>query len=353
MPPRPPAASPPSMHHSEMPVPNTAAGSVSDTPILRDPSALSDPSAATAAPSMTTSAQCPSPSPQDPHSIPSPIPSLSPPTAPTFSEDDSFEITVIDIYDLSRTKTFSLATARTVSEALVANGYLGSSPIKPSLAVSFKTLELFRCVRLFKSSFSVEAFAKLLCHYYLVSMGSHTFITTAHLLCRRFEDPIPTYISECPIRCFRHIPRHPSRCQQTGPRCSRLRHPRLESQERLSCLLLQGEIGSRSDSLSTSPIAHTADSFATSPSARSPVCIAWTGIIPSSACVHLVAAKSGTLASSRRATTFSRESLSIASLTRCPRGLGATMHGPGSGRRLDPPTTRNTLPLMVPRILSP
>ena len=53
-------------------------------------------------------------------------------------------------------------------EALVLNGYLSNVPKYPSLAFSLRTLEHFRVLRLFQPSFSVEAFVKLLCHYYKV-----------------------------------------------------------------------------------------------------------------------------------------------------------------------------------------
>ncbi|KAF9489129.1 hypothetical protein BDN71DRAFT_1402123, partial [Pleurotus eryngii] len=45
-------------------------------------------------------------------------------------------------------------------------GYLGMTPITPNLAISLKTLELFRRLRLRKASLSVEAFAKVMCNYY-------------------------------------------------------------------------------------------------------------------------------------------------------------------------------------------
>lgn len=166
-PPCPPTTVPPSMHTDEEPAPNapTEAGCAPTASTSSASPTLSGLSAS-ATPSTTTCAQHPPTPPQHPPFTAAATPSSALP------ETDSFEITVIDLFDLSRTKTFSLGTAQTVSEALVANGYLGSSPIKPSLAISLRTLELFRCVRLFKSSFSIEAFAKLICHYYLVSPAS-------------------------------------------------------------------------------------------------------------------------------------------------------------------------------------
>ncbi|KAF9490629.1 hypothetical protein BDN71DRAFT_1511118 [Pleurotus eryngii] len=54
------------------------------------------------------------------------------------------------------------------SIALVQNGYLGASPLVPTLAISLKTLELYRHLRLRKPSFSYEAFMKVLCDLYNV-----------------------------------------------------------------------------------------------------------------------------------------------------------------------------------------
>ncbi len=82
---------------------------------------------------------------------------------------ETCKIDVLDIYSCESTATVQIADGQTLSEALVAAGYLGTTPVSPSLAISLKTLELFRCIRLFKASYSTEAFTKLLCHQYYVS----------------------------------------------------------------------------------------------------------------------------------------------------------------------------------------
>ncbi|KAH9951708.1 hypothetical protein B0H21DRAFT_842744 [Amylocystis lapponica] len=85
-----------------------------------------------------------------------------------------FDINVFDIYSLASTATVSRdADTKSAAVALVASGYLGITPFSPSLAVSIKTLELLRSIRLFKASFSVEAFGKLLCHYYMIPYRRH------------------------------------------------------------------------------------------------------------------------------------------------------------------------------------
>jgi hypothetical protein len=82
----------------------------------------------------------------------------------------SFDIDVIDIYTL-HTSLHVCRPADSKSPAidLVRHGYLPAVPNSPTLAVSLKTLELFRRIRLRKASFSVEAFAKVICDLYSVS----------------------------------------------------------------------------------------------------------------------------------------------------------------------------------------
>ncbi|TFY68930.1 hypothetical protein EVJ58_g720 [Rhodofomes roseus] len=78
-----------------------------------------------------------------------------------------FQIDVLDIYTLQLNTVIQRpSTSESDATALVLAGYLGTSPVKPTLAVSLRTLELFRCLRLFKASYSIEGFAKLLCHQY-------------------------------------------------------------------------------------------------------------------------------------------------------------------------------------------
>lgn len=93
-------------------------------------------------------------------------------------ESPSFSIDVLDFYTLTTTATIPMdSSCETRAEALVLSGYLGTVPLQPSLAVSLKTLELLRCLRLFKASFSIEAFAKLMCHYYSVSSSPDSVVT--------------------------------------------------------------------------------------------------------------------------------------------------------------------------------
>ncbi|KAI1782519.1 hypothetical protein LXA43DRAFT_977529 [Ganoderma leucocontextum] len=82
-------------------------------------------------------------------------------------------IDVIDLYSGATSAEIPVAGNQTFAEALVLAGYLGTTPIYPSLAISLKTLELLRVIRLFKASFSIEAFAKMICHMYYVPYRRH------------------------------------------------------------------------------------------------------------------------------------------------------------------------------------
>lgn len=86
----------------------------------------------------------------------------------SFCEEYSFTIDIVDVHTLAREATISRGEETKAAVALVYAGYLGTSPELPSLAVSLKTLELYYTLRLFKPSFSVEAFAKTACHLYSV-----------------------------------------------------------------------------------------------------------------------------------------------------------------------------------------
>ncbi|KAH9847481.1 hypothetical protein C2E23DRAFT_741522 [Lenzites betulinus] len=89
-------------------------------------------------------------------------------TGTSGAECYDFDIDIVDIYTKKKTVHIKRGADQTTAEALVLHGYLGTVPISPSLAISLDTLELFRCIRLFKASFSTEAFTKLLCYMYFI-----------------------------------------------------------------------------------------------------------------------------------------------------------------------------------------
>lgn len=72
---------------------------------------------------------------------------------------------VVDVYTLDTTTTIHL-NGRSLPEALIYAGYLGATPISPSMAISIRTLELYRCIRLRQPSFSFQAFSKVICDLY-------------------------------------------------------------------------------------------------------------------------------------------------------------------------------------------
>ncbi len=91
----------------------------------------------------------------------------APPDADEMEAEET--ISILDLYTLDTATTFAIRKGQRKAEALMAAGYICNAPLFPSLAISVKTLELFRTIRLFKASFSTEAFTKLLCHHYFVS----------------------------------------------------------------------------------------------------------------------------------------------------------------------------------------
>ncbi|KAI9059666.1 hypothetical protein FKP32DRAFT_1614124 [Trametes sanguinea] len=70
------------------------------------------------------------------------------------------------MYSLARQAHIRRDAAQTTAIAMAEQGYLATSPISPSLAITFNTLEHFRLLRLRKPSFSIESFAKVLCDSY-------------------------------------------------------------------------------------------------------------------------------------------------------------------------------------------
>ena len=94
-----------------------------------------------------------------------------PSSTPNASLD--FSISIVDLYSLKTSADIlRSAESKSPSEALALSGYIWNSPINPSLAVSIRTLELYQRICLRKASFSVEAFAKVICDMYSVSSSS-------------------------------------------------------------------------------------------------------------------------------------------------------------------------------------
>ncbi len=78
-----------------------------------------------------------------------------------------FDIHAINLFSLANdVHVLRDADETSPVSAIARVGYLANSPEAPTIAVSFRTLELFRTLRIFKASFSIEAFTKVICHHY-------------------------------------------------------------------------------------------------------------------------------------------------------------------------------------------
>ncbi|KAL6300787.1 hypothetical protein BKA93DRAFT_819255 [Sparassis latifolia] len=116
----------------------------------------------------------------------------------------NFDINVIDFHSLASSVTIShTEDSKSIAQALVLNGYLGTTPLSPSLAISFKTLEILWCLRLFKASFSIEAFAKLLCHYYKIYLEIRRMVDKQVLLALCRDTPNWWVLNACPACTYR------------------------------------------------------------------------------------------------------------------------------------------------------
>ena len=81
-----------------------------------------------------------------------------------------FSLDCVDLYALATSIYVPHTSSMTAVEALMIQGYLATSPVDPTFAISIKTLELFRRLRCRKASMSVEVYAKVLCDLYSVSI---------------------------------------------------------------------------------------------------------------------------------------------------------------------------------------
>ena len=85
-----------------------------------------------------------------------------------------FSIEAADIHTgRSTAQIYQREDVESVAEAIALNGYLPTSPESPSFAISFKSLELFHCIRIRKPLFSIEAYAKVFCDLHGVCLSIH------------------------------------------------------------------------------------------------------------------------------------------------------------------------------------
>ena len=89
------------------------------------------------------------------------------------STDNLYIIRVFDLNMVSNSKMMTYTIARppnSISPAIdfVKHGFLVKTPMLPEVAISLKTLEFYHRVRLQKALYSAEAFAKVICDFYLI-----------------------------------------------------------------------------------------------------------------------------------------------------------------------------------------
>ena len=96
-------------------------------------------------------------------------PPLPTPSNVSLTNDFSFLIELLDIHTLETSIKALCSGEELPIQALTKSGYLGNMPTTPSLTISFRTLEFFWHTRLCKLSFSIEAFAKVICNLYAIS----------------------------------------------------------------------------------------------------------------------------------------------------------------------------------------
>lgn len=95
-------------------------------------------------------------------------------TSHTTQRDDNYFITVgaFDIFTRVEEVTVALSPENTSPAIdLMAQGWVSKTPERPSVVVSITTLDLLHRLRRRKPSFSIEAFTKVVCDYYMVSLA--------------------------------------------------------------------------------------------------------------------------------------------------------------------------------------
>ena len=88
---------------------------------------------------------------------------------PTSSDQHPYTLAVFDIFTMEQELTmYQPCPDNPVPVNLALYGFLAKTPSVPTVALGFRTLELFHRIRLRKASMSVEAFTRVLCDYYEV-----------------------------------------------------------------------------------------------------------------------------------------------------------------------------------------
>ena len=82
-----------------------------------------------------------------------------------------YTVSVFEIFTMEHEVTiYRPPTSDSPALDLALHGFLAKTPVQPTVAIGFRTLALFHSIRLRKASMSVEAFTRVLCDYYGVSL---------------------------------------------------------------------------------------------------------------------------------------------------------------------------------------
>lgn len=150
-----------------------------------------------------------------------------------------FRVNIVDIYTLENSAVIKPGSAhKSGAAALVAHGYIGATPIHPDYAVSIKTLELYRRLRLRKPSLSVEAFAKVICDYYKVRTGSRGVAPRL----TDYSDTLSATVSHNPSGGIRSLPSPAAASRASNSSRARSRWAKCQGIDRMSGMYVQGEL---------------------------------------------------------------------------------------------------------------
>ncbi|KAJ3524095.1 hypothetical protein NM688_g8622 [Phlebia brevispora] len=102
------------------------------------------------------------------------IPPTTIPGLEEYDVDTQYTVRTYCIWTLERERTFTRKLNSTSPALeLMSLGYVAKSPSRPTVAISLRTLQLLYRLRQRKASFSMEAFAKVICDYYKIAFRRH------------------------------------------------------------------------------------------------------------------------------------------------------------------------------------
>ncbi|KAH9903426.1 hypothetical protein C8Q73DRAFT_674646 [Cubamyces lactineus] len=90
----------------------------------------------------------------------------------TLGEVACWTMHCIDFFEHGRRVFFPPSTSTRINVTLALHGYMGTAPIRPAVAISFKCLEAYRQVHRVCPRFSIQAQVRALCYLHMVPMES-------------------------------------------------------------------------------------------------------------------------------------------------------------------------------------